>query len=190
MTTNDASSIIEQVNKLGHKFEIISNIKSGKEATVYRVMLDNHLVAMKLYKNPDQISFKNTNDYLTGKFYKKLSERKAVAKNNKFGKKLKHKNWVKREYFILEKLYDNSAIIPKPICQVENAIFMELLGDRYTVAPRLCDIHLNEDEVKVARDLVLKNIDLFWNLGIVHADLSEYNIQKDRHAQSQDSKRD
>ena len=93
MTTNDASSIIEQVNKLGHKFEIISNIKSGKEATVYRVMLDNHLVAMKLYKNPDQISFKNTNEYLTGKFYKKPSERKAIAKNNKFAKKLKYKNF-------------------------------------------------------------------------------------------------
>ena len=176
MTTNDASSIIEQANKLGHEIEILSNIKSGKEATVYRVMLDDQMVAMKVYKNPEEINFKNTNEYLAGKFYKKLSERKAIAKNNKFAKKLKHKNWVKREFFMLEKLFNNGAMIPKPILQVENAIFMELLGDEYTVAPRLCDIRLSNDEAKKAQDLILKNIELFWNSGIVHADLSEYNI--------------
>jgi RIO kinase 1 len=168
--------IVEQVKKLGHKIEILSNIKSGKEATVYRVMLDDQMVAMKVYKNPEEINFKNTNEYLAGKFYKKLSERKAVAKNNKFAKKLKHKNWVKREFFMLEKLFDIGAMIPKPILQVENAIFMELLGDEYTVAPRLCDIRLSNDEAKKAQDLILKNIELFWNSGIVHADLSEYNI--------------
>ena len=60
MTMNDINNIIEQANKLGHKIEILSNIKSGKEAIVYRVMLDNQLVAMKVYKNPEQIYFKNT----------------------------------------------------------------------------------------------------------------------------------
>ncbi len=168
--------VIEQGNKLGHKIEILSNVKSGKEATVYRVILDGQLVAMKLYKDPDEINFKNTGAYLFGKYYKRPSERKAITKNNKFAKKLKHRNWVKREFFMLEKLFDNRAMIPKPILQVENAIFMELLGDEYTVAPRLCDIHLSNIEAKKALDLILKNINLFWNLGIVHADLSEYNI--------------
>lgn len=170
------NNIIEQVRKLGHEIEIISNIKSGKEATVYRVKLDGQLVAMKVYKNPEEINFKNSKEYLAGKFYKKLSERRAVEKNNKFAKKLIHKNWVKREFFMLEKLFNNGALIPKPILQVENAIFMELLGDEYTVAPRLCDIGLSDNEVKNALNLILKNIELFWDLGVVHADLSEYNI--------------
>ncbi|MBI5358503.1 hypothetical protein HZB69_02640 [Candidatus Amesbacteria bacterium] len=170
------NNIIEQVSKLGHKIEIFSNIKSGKEETVYRVILDDQLVAMKVYKNPEEINFKNTSEYLTGKFYKRLSERKAVAKNNKFAKKLKHKNWVKREFFMLEKLFNNGAMIPKPILQVEDAIFMELLGDEFTVAPRLCDIRLSTDEAMRTKDLILKNMELFWNSGIVHADLSEYNI--------------
>ena len=169
-------NIVEQVNKLGHKIEVLSNIKSGKEATVYRVMLDSQLMAMKVYKNPEERSFKNTGSYLLGKYYKKPSERRAVAKNNSFAKKLIHKNWVKREFFMLEKLFNNGAMIPKPILQVENAIFMELLGDEHTVAPRLCDIRLSNEEAKRAQDLILKNIELFWNSGIVHADLSEYNI--------------
>lgn len=173
---NGLENIVEQVRRLGHGIEIISNIKSGKEATVYRVKLDGQLVAMKVYKNPEEINFKNTDEYLEGKFYKKPSERRAVAKNNKFAKKLKHKIWVKREFFMLEKLFNRGALIPKPILQVENAIFMELLGDEYIVAPRLCDISLNNDEAKKARDLIFKNIELFWDSGIVHADLSEYNI--------------
>lgn len=170
------NNIIEQVRKLGHEIEIISNIKSGKEATVYRALLDDQLVAMKVYKNPEEINFKNTDEYLEGKFYKKLSERKAIAKNNKFAKKLRHKNWIKREFFMLEKLFNNGAMIPKPILEVENAIFMELLGDEHIVAPRLCDVVLTSDEAKKSLDLILKNIKLFWDLGIVHADLSEYNI--------------
>jgi RIO kinase 1 len=176
MTMNDIDNIVEQVKKLGHEIKILSNIKSGKEAVVYRAILGGQLVAMKLYKNPDEIRFKNTGDYLFGKFYKKPSERKAIAKNNKFAKKLKHKNWVKREFFMLEKLFDSGAMIPKPILQIENAIFMELLGDEYVVAPRLCDISLRSDEAEKALDIILKNIELFWNFGIVHGDLSEYNI--------------
>lgn len=175
-TTNELSQIIDQVNKLGHKIEMLSNIKSGKEATVYRVMLDDKLVAMKVYKNPEEINFKNSKEYLAGKFYKKPSERRAVEKNNKFAKKLIHKNWVKREFFMLEKLFNNGALIPKPILQVENAIFMELLGDINTVAPRLCDIKLSKEEAEKAFDLIINNIKIFWDLGIVHADLSEYNI--------------
>jgi RIO kinase 1 len=173
---DDIGRIIEQANKLGHKIEVLTNIKSGKEATVYGAMLDNQLVAMKLYKNQEEISFKNTGTYLLGKYYKKLSERRAIAKNNKFAKKLKHKNWVRREFFMLQKLFNSGAIIPKPILQIDDAIFMELLGDINVVAPRLCDIELNSKEAEKAFTLVLKSMEIFWNFGIVHADLSEYNI--------------
>src|SRR3990167_3513175 len=93
--------IIEQARKLGHKIEIGSNIKSGKEATVYRAMIDGHLVAVKIYKKPEERNFKNTGAYLLGKYYRRSSERKAIAKNNKFAKKLKYENWVKREFFML-----------------------------------------------------------------------------------------
>ncbi|MBU0660651.1 hypothetical protein KKG22_00560 [Patescibacteria group bacterium] len=173
---NEIQKIIEEVNRLNHKIEMVSNVKSGKEATVYKVLLDDKPVAMKVYKKPEERSFKNTGQYLMGKYYKKPSERKAVAKGNKFAKKLKYQNWVRREYFMLEKLYELGAKIPKPILHIEDVIFMEFLGNQDFVAPRLCDVSLAKNEAENAYKKVLDTMIVFWNFGIVHADLSEYNI--------------
>ncbi len=174
--TNELQNIISEVNRLNHKMEIISNIKSGKEATVYKVLLDNEIVAMKVYKKPEERSFKNTEQYLMGKFYKKPSFKRAIEKGNKFSKKLKHQNWVRREYFMLEKLYWLGAKIPKPVLHVENTIFMEFLGNQDFVAPRLCDANLTVSEAKKAFKNIINTIIIFWDFGIVHADLSEFNI--------------
>lgn len=176
MKIDNIQNILDQAKQLDHEIEIISNIKSGKEAVVYKVLLDNKLVAMKLYKNPEERSFKNAGQYLEGKHYQKASEKKAIEKGNKFSKKLKHDNWIRREFFMLEKLYDLGAKIPQPILQIDNAIFMELLGNEDDIAPRLCDIKLTSSEAKKAFQSIIKSILIFWNFGIVHADLSEYNI--------------
>lgn len=169
-------NIFDEAKNLNYKIEMVSNIKSGKEATVYKILLNDQLVAMKLYKKPEERSFKNTDQYLIGKFYKKPSHRKAVAKGNKFAKKLKHENWVKREFFMLEKLYDLGAKIPKPILQIKDSIFMEFLGNNEISAPRLCDIVLSQKEAKYAFEKIIETMVICWNFGIVHADLSEYNI--------------
>lgn len=131
------SRIIEQAKKLNHTIEILSNIKSGKEAIVYRAMLDGQLVAMKMYKNPEERTFKNTGAYLIGKQYRRTSERKAIAKNNRFAKKLKRENWVKREFFMLRQLFERGADIPEPLLQIDNAVFMQLLGDAYSSLRRV-----------------------------------------------------
>lgn len=172
----EVQNIFDEARQLNHKIEMVSNVKAGKEATVYKVLLDDQLVAMKLYKKPEERSFKNTGQYLMGKYYKKLSHEKAIAKGNKFAKKIKHKNWVKREFFMLEKLYELGARIPKPILHVEDAIFMEYLGNHEIVAPRLCDLDLTKDEAERAFDRIIKTMVVFWDYGIVHADLSAYNI--------------
>lgn len=177
MAINDEiQKIVEEANRLNHKIEMVSNVKSGKEAIVYKVLLDGEFVAMKVYKKPEERSFKNTGQYLIGKYYKNPSHRKAVAKGNKFAKRLKHQNWVKREYFMLEKLYELGAKIPKPVLHVDDAIFMEFLGNEDSVAPRLCDVDLTANEAKNAFIKIIDTMIMFWNFGIVHADLSEYNI--------------
>jgi RIO kinase 1 len=168
--------VIEQTTKLGHTFEVISHIKSGKEAEVYRALLDGELVAMKVYKKPEERDFKNTGEYLTGKFYKTPSHKKAIEKNNEFSKKLRHSNWVKREFQMLQELFEVGASIPKPLLQIDDAIFMELLGDDEVVAPRLSDVRLTAEEAKDAFDHIIASIEVFWNYGVVHADLSAFNI--------------
>ena len=172
----DLDVIIDQANALGHKLEIISHIKSGKEASVFRVLFDGKLVAMKVYKDPDERSCQNVDAYLAGKFYKSLSARKAVIKKNKFGKKLKQENWIKREFFMLRKFYESGAVIPKPMLQIDKAILMELLGDVKIVAPQLIDVELKKKEAVSAFHSIVESIRIFWNHGIIHADLSPYNI--------------
>lgn len=174
--TEDIIFIIEQAQKLGHTIEILSNVKSGKEATVYRVLLDGELVAMKVYKTQEERDFKNTAHYLVGKYYRRSSEQKAIAKKNAFSKKLTYDNWVKREYSLLEKMFSHGALVPRPILHINNTIFMELLGDKSSVAPRLHDVILTIEEAEDAYKDILSSIKIFWDCGIIHADLSEFNI--------------
>jgi RIO kinase 1 len=176
--SNDPQSLFEQVvaKADSHIVTYVSNIKSGKEAVVCKVLFDGELAAMKIYKDPEHRSFTQVGAYLAGKYYKHGSERKAVAKNNRFGKKLRHDNWVKREFFLLQKLYKAGASIPRPIVQIGNAIIMELLGDERSNAPRLSDVALNESEARQSFDKILSSIRLFWKEGIVHGDLSAYNV--------------
>ncbi|HNW55931.1 MAG TPA: RIO1 family regulatory kinase/ATPase [bacterium] len=176
MQSNYLQETIEQIKKLGHQIEIVSEIKSGKEAEVYRALFDEQLVAIKIYRDPNERNFSKADQYLAGKNYHLLSQRKAVAKGNSFAKKLKQDNWIKREFFILEKLYQRGAQIPQPIFCSEGAIVMELLGDKETVAPRLCDIKLTKEEAPEVFEQIIKTMIILWQAGLVHADLSEYNV--------------
>lgn len=168
--------IIEATEKEGHTLKVISAVKSGKEAEVYQVLLDNVLSAMKVYKNPEERSFKNADQYLSGKYYKTKSHQKAISKGNKFGKKLKHSNWIAREFLILKKLHTAGAAIPKPILQVQDAVIMEFVGNEEECARRLIDIDPNKKMAEIIFQNILENIKLFWKNGIVHGDLSAYNI--------------
>lgn len=176
MQSHSLEDIVKNAKQQGHTLEIISNIKSGKEATVYYGTLDDNTVAIKVYTPPDQRTFKNAKQYLTGKYYKKPSERKAVQKGNAFSKKLLHSNWVEREFFMLQRLHSLGARIPKPILFLEDTICMEYLGTEESVAPRLCDVELTQAELRSALGSILESIAVFWKAGIVHADLSEFNI--------------
>ncbi len=167
---------VEQIKKLDHQVEIISEIKSGKEAEVYRVFFDGQLAALKIYRDTNEKNFNKTDQYLAGKNYHRLSQRKAVAKGNSFAKKLKQDNWLKREFYLLEKLYQLGALIPRPILASEQAIVMELLGDEQQVAPRLCEVKLTAAEADDIFKQVIETMLILWQAGLVHADLSEYNI--------------
>lgn len=168
--------IIEAAEEDGHVLEIISEVKSGKEADIYRVVFNGEMLAMKLYKNPEERSFQNSSQYLSGKHYHRSSHRRAVAKGNAFGKKLKHGNWIAREFLMLKKLHDAGASIPKPVIQIKDAILMEFIGDQDTAGGRLIDTEISTEVAKKMFPLILENIKLFWKHGIVHGDLSPYNV--------------
>lgn len=107
---------------------------------------------------------------------KNRSEARAMSGGNMVGKRIAHDKWIRREYYMLEKLYSLGCSIPKVIANRKDTILMEYIGEKDTPAPRLSDVTITVDQARKTFDSILENIRLFYKSGIVHGDLSEYNI--------------
>jgi RIO kinase 1 len=86
-----------------------------------------------------------------------------------------HKNWVRREFFLLEKVAKLGATVPKVYDWTPESILMEFIGDEY-VAPRLVDIQLDKTASKPALESILHDVERLLECGVVHGDLSAYNV--------------
>ncbi len=170
------SDIIQEAADEGHDLRLVERIKSGKEATVYRVVFDGRGLAMKVYADPERRAFDNAGAYLQNRFYKTRSHARAVAKGGKFGQKLRHQNWIKREFYLLEKLHERGAAIPEPVALIGPSILMEFIGDEQRAAPSLTEVELTKAEAERAWRDIVRSVKLFWDEGVVHADLSAFNV--------------
>lgn len=159
------------------ELSIIRTIKSGKEAEVFLVGTpDGKFFALKVYKDPEQRTFRRTDIYTTGRFVKNRSEARAMTGGNIAGKRIAHDKWIKREYYMLQKLSSLGCLIPKVYATRKDTILMDYIGSENLPAPRLSDVILSTNQAQKAFELILENIRLFFRGGIVHGDLSEYNI--------------
>lgn len=168
---------LQLLQKKNYQLSIISVLRSGKEASVYKVEdQKSNTYALKVYKPHENRSFQQQADYILGKHFRERSIKRAVHKKTKLGKKLVQDNWVRREGFLLEKLNEIFANVPQIYEQVENAILIEYLGDENGAAPRLNEVKLTTEQKENFHRKILGNIELFKSIGIVHGDLSEFNI--------------
>lgn len=173
---HDIEEFFLQYQKKGFPLELVRKLPSGKEAHVYIVRSGSVSYALKVYKDYATRSFQQNQEYLTGKYLRKKSEGKAVIKRSRYGKKLIQRLWVKREYYLLKKLYGAGANVPEPIEMTNDSILMQFIGNEGLPAPLLKDVQLSATEAKHVYHIILKNIDLFYKVGIVHGDLSPFNI--------------
>lgn len=169
-------SSLQQLGRKGIELHLVRRLTSGKEATVYVVTDEDNLYALKVYKDYATRAFKRNENYLAGKYVRRPSERKAMQKRSRLGKNLIHRLWIKREFYLLKKLFEAEADVPEPIYMTHNAILMEYIGNKNYPAQLLRGIRLDKTEAKKVYKNILKNIDIFYKNGIVHGDLSEYNI--------------
>jgi RIO kinase 1 len=170
--------------------DVLSRVKGGKEASVYRgkahESLDVDIVAIKVYRPR---MFRNLRqDHLyregrqimdqDGKVIKSNDARvqRAVHQKSKFGQQVRHTSWLTHEYKTLQMLYNMGLDVPKPYAVVENAILMTYYGDETRSAPTLNEISLPRDEAKIKLEQLLHNIEVMLKHGVVHGDLSAYNI--------------
>jgi len=157
--------------------EVICQLMSGKEATVYMVRCGEDIRCAKVYKDVKQRSFRNNASYQEGRKVKNSRQARAMERGTRYGRQMQEEAWQNAEVDALYRLAAAGVSVPKPYICYEGVLLMELVTDSDgSPAPRLNDIGLSEEcSLKVHAQLLNQVVRMLC-AGIIHGDLSEYNI--------------
>lgn len=158
--------------------EVLFEVKSGKEATVYCCRAKNELVAAKVYRELATRGFRNSAVYQAGRVHLARSGRARRAAENRsaFGQEMEQALWIDHEWSMLRRLHDAGLDVPQPIARGERAILMPFLGDENAPAPMLHQVELDSEDASVVVDRLLWNVERMLDAHVVHGDLSPFNI--------------
>ena len=157
--------------------DVIRQLMSGKEATVYVVRCGEDIRCAKVYKEATKRSFRQSVDYTEGRKVKSSRQARAMAKGSKYGKQAQEEAWQSAEVDALYHLAAAGVKVPEPYSFYEGVLIMELVTDvSGNAAPRLNDIVFSAEEARMHHQTLLKEVVRMLCAGIVHGDLSEFNI--------------
>ena len=160
--------------------DVIQRLKSGKEADVYTVLCGDKIQCAKVYKEATQRSFKQAVQYQEGRKVRNSRNSRAMQKGSKFGRKQQEESWQMAEVEALFRLADAGVRVPQPYMCIDGVLLMELVTDAEGgVAPRLSDVTLSEETALAEFDTMIRNIVRMLCAGLVHGDLSEFNVLLD-----------
>lgn len=160
--------------------DVLQRLKSGKEADVYTVLCGGKIQCAKVYKEATQRSFKQAVQYQEGRKVRNSRNSRAMQKGSKFGRKQQEESWQTAEVDALFRLANVGVRVPQPYMCIDGVLLMELVTDAEgAVAPRLSDVTLDEESAIVDFDTMIRNIVRMLCAGIVHGDLSEFNVLLD-----------
>jgi len=157
--------------------KVVRPLKSGKEATVYVVLSEGEIRCAKVYKEANKRGFHKQALYQEGRKVRNSRQARAMEKNSRFGRKQQEEVWQNAEVEALYKLSAAGVRVPQPYNFVEGVLLMELVVDNQgAAAPRLNDLTLSKELAIEYHDLLIKEVVRMLCAGIVHGDLSEFNI--------------
>ncbi|MFE0585390.1 PA4780 family RIO1-like protein kinase [Pantoea vagans] len=160
--------------------DVLQRLKSGKEADVYTVLCGGKVQCAKVYKEATQRSFKQAVQYQEGRKTRNSRNARAMQKGTKFGRKQQEESWQTAEVDALFRLANAGVRVPQPYLCIDGVLLMELVTDANgSVAPRLSDVTLSEEEAITDFHTMIRNIVRMLCAGIVHGDLSEFNVLLD-----------
>lgn len=160
--------------------EVISQLMSGKEATVYVVASGDEIRCAKVYKEADKRSFKKAVSYTEGRKSKNSRRARAMEKGSKFGRKQQEEAWHNAEVDALYKLDAAGVRVPKPYGCFDGVLLMELVcDDEGAVAPRLNDVAFTEEQAIEDHAMMMEYVKRMLCAGLIHGDLSEFNVLVD-----------
>ena len=160
--------------------EVMRQLMSGKEATVYVVRCGEEIRCAKVYKDASQRSFKQAAVYQEGRKVKNSRQARAMEKGSRYGRKMQEEVWQNAEVDALYRLAAAGVKVPKPYICFEGVLLMDLVTDAGgNAAPRLNDVEMTEAMALQYHAQLLHQVVLMLCAGIIHGDLSEYNILVD-----------
>jgi RIO kinase 1 len=160
--------------------EVKRQLMSGKEATVYVVRCGDDIRCAKVYKEATQRSFHQAVAYQEGRRVKNSRQARAMEKGTRYGRKMAEEVWRNAEVDALYRLAAAGVRVPKPYICFEGVLLMELVADAEgNAAPRLSEVQLSREEALKFHAMLLQQVVLMLCAGVIHGDLSEYNILVD-----------
>jgi RIO kinase 1 len=160
--------------------EVLRPLKSGKEAAVYVVSSEGDIRCAKVYKDAGQRSFQQQSVYQEGRKVRNSRQARAMQKGSRFGQEQQEAVWQNAEVDALYQLAAAGVRVPKPYNFIEGVLLMELITDANgSAAPRLNDLVLDREQALAYHAILIKEVVRMLCAGIVHGDLSEFNILLD-----------
>lgn len=171
---------IEPLVQDGLVDEVIRQLMSGKEATVYVVRCGEEIRCAKVYKDANQRSFRQAAVYQEGRKVKNSRQARAMEKGSRYGRKVQEEAWQNAEVDALYRLAAAGVRVPRPYICFEGVLLMELVTDADGhAAPRLNDVELTPELAVTYHQALLRQVVRMLCAGVIHGDLSEYNILVD-----------
>lgn len=159
---------------------VVRQLMSGKEATVYVVRCGDEIRCAKVYKDAEKRSFRQAASYQEGRKVRNSRQARAMEKGTRYGRKMQEEVWQNAEVDALYRLAAAGVRVPRPYICFEGVLLMDLVTDAGGhVAPRLNDVELTETQALHYHAQLLQQVVLMLCAGVIHGDLSEYNILLD-----------
>jgi len=156
---------------------VIRQLMSGKEAMIFVVRCGGAIRCAKVYKEANKRSFRQAVDYTEGRKTKNSRRARAMEKGTRYGRKVQEEAWQSAEVDALYRLAAAGVRVPAPYNFHEGVLLMELVTDAHgEPAPRLNDLEFSAEEALTYHALLMQEVVRMLSAGIVHGDLSEYNI--------------
>ncbi len=160
--------------------EVLQRLKSGKEADVYTVRCGDAIHCAKVYKEASQRSFRQAVQYQEGRKVRNSRDARAMQKGSKFGRKQQEEVWHTAEVDALFRLAGAGVRVPQPSTCPDGVLILEFVHDaKSAMEPRSSDVTLSEETAVAHFHLMLRNIVRMLCAGLVHGDLSEFNVLLD-----------
>ena len=156
---------------------VVRQLMSGKEAMVYVVRCGDETRCAKVYKEATHRSFRQAVDYTENRKVKNSRQARAMAKGTRFGRESQEAAWQSAEVDALYRLAAAGVRVPKPYNFFEGVLLMELVADEHgDAAPRLNDVAFTPEQARAHHITLLAEVVRMLCAGVVHGDLSEFNI--------------